>query len=771
MHAQAAQAAEAVLVEIEPAVDAEAACALLQDDACNATRVPPRCSRLDAAFAVFQAPNVTFQLLPGEHVLCAGAGPLRVYSGTVRSVVGAGAASSALNATGQQAFFALNTELSLANFTLHSAVNTPSTFSTFGGAVKAQSGRLVVRDVDFVGGFATYGGAVFVEGASVLLERVRVINNTAGSSGGAIECYDGAIEANGLVARGNNALGEYAGVLALTRCTATLRAALLEHNSANWEGGAVHLFSSQVELIDSELVGNVGRSGGAVQVREGSSLRASGSRFRDNRAQGGSSGGAVGCWSFGGAVSLDFDSCSFVGNRVVDGGGTAAWGKGGGVGVDHEDCLARFSSVAFSANSAYHGGAIGFQSGAEQHAEFSCVALDGSNVQTFPADAPIYSANASWAPPDAAQLACSTTVTTTAAAAASTAAAPPPSATTTSAAPIPLTTTSLAPTPAPSFATTTSPAAATTSAAAGAQSTTTGLASTQPPPSPTTAFAASMSAAPASTALPPPTASASLLLTTTTPTAGPTPSATTSSPAQPQQSTSTAAPRVPSSTSTPPAAATSSSAVPPTSTGARTVSNAQQSTSLLSAAPSTPFTATPPPTFASPASPTPSLPPAVDCRAPDFPAGATPRADSRGSCSLEAQLFGIGDAALTFGTALGSLLSHVVEKHLQCRFEIVPNSGVSFDNGERRALFTLHSVREGSSLTRLVDDLQSPSVLQRLRADSDDVCALLSSVTLQMRAGDEPCDFSFRGVFSASRMLGNVQGALLAAMGCALPGY
>jgi hypothetical protein len=159
-------------------------------------------------------------------------------------------------------------------------------------------------------------GLTVREGTSSFSDLLIQGNNTAGNGGG-VGVFDGAdVTMSDCVVTANEATSPYHGggvyvsgaSLLMERCDLSANQAV--------QGGAIYIETGALELVDCTISGNTASShGGAVRLRDGATVVASGTTLEGNSASG-----------RGGAVSIedsdsDWTSCSFIDNVASTGGG------------------------------------------------------------------------------------------------------------------------------------------------------------------------------------------------------------------------------------------------------------------------------------------------------------------------------------------------------------------------------------------------------------------------------------------------------------------
>ncbi len=183
---------------------------------------------------------------------------------------------------------------------------------------------VLLTDSSFDTSGATYGGCMWVEDATVTLVSVSAVDSRSSGSGGFAYLDNAELIATDLEIEdpsGDTCFG--AGIYARN------------HSHIDWEGGGV------TGAVADEYLS--GYTGGAVHLREGSTLDGSGLFFEDNTAY---AGGAI---DVQGSGSATLESCTFEDNRADTRGGALRAYDSGNV-----TC----SSCDFEGNVAEEGGAV-----------------------------------------------------------------------------------------------------------------------------------------------------------------------------------------------------------------------------------------------------------------------------------------------------------------------------------------------------------------------------------------------------------------------------
>ena len=180
-----------------------------------------------------------------------------------------------------------------------------------GGAVRVRGARVLIERVGFtdnaaVGDFSGFGGALSLAEATATIRDCAFRGNVASAfggggagdgSGGAVWIRAGTVTFERSVFEGNFALGSdmfgnaKAGAILARDTVLTLRGCKLRANeafAADAEGGGIHATNSVVQLVDTDLIGNVASG---VEVARAGGIQAdgptviNGGRIEANRAR------------------------------------------------------------------------------------------------------------------------------------------------------------------------------------------------------------------------------------------------------------------------------------------------------------------------------------------------------------------------------------------------------------------------------------------------------------------------------------------------------
>ena len=175
-------------------------------------------------------------------------------------------------------FLTNNTRATLSNTVV--ASNTfQSTFYTYGGGALVDAGSVLTLTNSRVERHLApdasdgRGAGIYVRNATVTLDNSQIISNTAGAVGGGLRLYGGTLNVtNGSSLVNNNALTGEGGALAATDDVTTpdinLSNAMLQHNTAATDGGAIYLNAGTLDATGwwDFRWNNAGGNGGAVAV-------------------------------------------------------------------------------------------------------------------------------------------------------------------------------------------------------------------------------------------------------------------------------------------------------------------------------------------------------------------------------------------------------------------------------------------------------------------------------------------------------------------------
>lgn len=156
------------------------------------------------------------------------------------------------------------------------------------------------------------GGAMFIEQASPIIRRARIIDSVAASFGGGVWVNGGDALFEDCYFGGNRVeTGQRGGALYVVNATATVRDCTFEDNFSLRDGGAVFVGTATVDFIGCTFVGNeVSENGGAIYVLAPGQIFVSRSTFSGNVASDGAAEGR------GGAIYYNGDDGATVENSV-----------------------------------------------------------------------------------------------------------------------------------------------------------------------------------------------------------------------------------------------------------------------------------------------------------------------------------------------------------------------------------------------------------------------------------------------------------------------
>lgn len=181
-------------------------------------------------------------------------------------------------------------ELNNVSFVGNTTPDAEAGTSNGGGAIYANNTSLKLVEVVMNGNSSGYyGGAIKADTCDILLKDSQIIKN-AGGTGGAIYASGGSLDADGFILKDNTSALN--GVVYLTKITATIKNLEASGNKAV-VGGALYTSSlSEVKVEASEFNANEANRGGALCVAGESKLEISDSTFEKNLTVSGN-GGAI----------------------------------------------------------------------------------------------------------------------------------------------------------------------------------------------------------------------------------------------------------------------------------------------------------------------------------------------------------------------------------------------------------------------------------------------------------------------------------------------
>ncbi len=248
-----------------------------------------------------------------------------------------------------------------------------------GGAVYIGSGTLQIEDSVFTGNSGNYGGALYATNLyGGVIRGSTFSNNTAASSGGAIELYEipGTILIENCEITGNTAAGDGGGLYASSLyygSVLTIANTTISNNTATDNGGGLVVddLAGTLRIIDSKITGNVatnGNGGGAVFFfyAESGLVEISGTDISNNTALGALDGR-------GGGLYMNFDDGTvIITNSTIT--GNQAANDGGGISFMYSDSQFSFtleSSTVTGNTSGGRGGGLFFYSTSDFYGSFA----------------------------------------------------------------------------------------------------------------------------------------------------------------------------------------------------------------------------------------------------------------------------------------------------------------------------------------------------------------------------------------------------------------
>ena len=210
----------------------------------------------------------------------------------------------------------------------NTAKNGGAYFSTTGGTINMTggtiSGNKATQSNNNAGGGAIYmrgNGKIAISGSA------EITGNSSSLDGGAILMGWGEINISGSAKINNNTASRWGGAICLRQdsnqsTTLYMRGGEISGNTANSEGGAVHVLDKECQffLYDGKITGNTSGDGGAIYLnQEPSWLIMQGGEISGNTATG--NGGGVYIYRSGSA-------CQLYGGKIEN---NKASGNGGGV--------------------------------------------------------------------------------------------------------------------------------------------------------------------------------------------------------------------------------------------------------------------------------------------------------------------------------------------------------------------------------------------------------------------------------------------------------
>lgn len=206
----------------------------------------------------------------------------------------------------------VNAAISLSRFVNNTA--------TWGGACTFHTNSAVkMIEVQFTDNHAREsGGAVYTLGSRVDTHRAFFHNNSAIHYGSAMFCQEGYLSARDVNITENSSNED--GTVYLRSCSALLGRVLFCGNFAQWYGGALYSYSSNITARHSTFEKNsAGWYGGAIVVRGRSKFQISNSKFHNNSV--GEEAGAIYAWY----SDIAIRASNFTSNTANRGGSYYLW--------------------------------------------------------------------------------------------------------------------------------------------------------------------------------------------------------------------------------------------------------------------------------------------------------------------------------------------------------------------------------------------------------------------------------------------------------------
>ncbi|WP_296789638.1 Ig-like domain-containing protein [uncultured Methanobrevibacter sp.] len=199
-------------------------------------------------------------------------------------------------------------------------INTSSNYY-WGGVIYASESDITSIDSQFINSFASnYGGVIYASESNITSIDSKFINNSDSSGGGAIYASKGNIKINNSTFVNNTDSSSNSGgaVIYSNSVTLDIINSKFINNSANYYGGAIYAYESNITSADSMFINNSAKLGGAIASHSGR-IQINNSTFKNNNAS--NNGGAI--W---GTYSINNDlgsiaNSTFINNFALNDGG------------------------------------------------------------------------------------------------------------------------------------------------------------------------------------------------------------------------------------------------------------------------------------------------------------------------------------------------------------------------------------------------------------------------------------------------------------------
>ena len=315
----------------------------------NSTNTDDTASSRGGVFYLFGNANIYGGTFEDNHAYRAGAfysyRKLNIYGGTIKGNTAGGPGGAIYMPASTAAYIVIDgdeDEVGFVQFRDNIA-------GSMGGAIYAAGVSVNVDTAVFSGNSAkNMGGGIYITGSKGYFENVVFDSNKTTASatdygGGAIHAYSSTVEINGAEIKNNVSQHNGGGIVARETSEIVLNEITASNNTAAKSGGFVLATASSVKLYSSSVYGNSAANGGGVYVGADATIHAYLSNFDSNSAV--SNGGAL--FVYTGAVESVLHSCVLLDNTCGN--------FGGGMYVSSASILKVYNMTAKN-NSALKGG-------------------------------------------------------------------------------------------------------------------------------------------------------------------------------------------------------------------------------------------------------------------------------------------------------------------------------------------------------------------------------------------------------------------------------